>query len=93
MKILPPQPRWISAEDGNPAYGKIAGIDHSPKDGYVLIICLENGEDRRMSLWGRNLATAMRVLGSESDNWLGKRFSCAFEENSEGKTIRTASFS
>jgi len=93
MKIMPPQARWISPEDGNPTYGKVIGLEHNPKDGYVLNIQLETGEERRASLWGKNLVAAMRAMGNDSDAWLGRKFSCAYEEAVGGKTIRTFSFS
>ncbi len=80
--------RWISADDGNPAYGKISGVDYNPKDGVTLNITLENGEERKASIWGANLNKAIASCGDETSAWIGKKFACQFEMNESGKNRR-----
>lgn len=82
---------WLKAADfaqTNPLHCRILDVTQVGKD-TIISFFFENGEERKMSLWGKNKKELGLAYGTKSENWAGKAFDIRQEENTKGQNIRT----
>lgn len=83
---------WISDRDfqgASPRTATIRQILFEPKD-RVLLMELDPGTLRQMSIWGDNWNALVEGYGDETNSWIGKRVQISQQQDvATGKTRRS----